>query len=135
MAFVLDASVTMAWCFEDEARAETEALLDRLARGEAVVPTLWVVEVVNVLLQAERRGRLSEAQAERFLGLLQQLPIRVDEAARLPAEALLAGGRRHGLSAYDAAYLALAERLGLPLATLDLRLREAAERAGVALAG
>lgn len=131
MIFVLDASVAISWCFEDEATPATEALLDRLGEAEAVVPALWFYEVANVLVVAERRGRLTEAQAERFIGLLGRLPIRV-EPGEAPMSSLLAIGRRHGLSAYDAAYLALAEHPGLPLASLDSPLRAAARRAGVA---
>lgn len=131
-SFVIDASVAMAWCFEDEASAAADAVLQRLGRDEAVVPSLWHLEVTNVLLVAERRGRVTEAQASRFLGLLGRLPIRSDEA---PADvtSILAAGRRHGLSAYDAAYLVLAERLAAPLATLDEGLATAARAAGVEL--
>jgi len=132
MPFVLDASVAMAWCFEDETNRDTEAVLDRLTDDPAVVPSLWVYEVANVVLMAERRGRLTEFQGTRFVELLGRLPINVDLA---PPEitTVLAVGRRHGLSAYDAAYLALAERDGIPLATQDERLRAAAIAAGVPL--
>jgi predicted nucleic acid-binding protein len=132
MPFVLDASVAMTWCFEDEATPETEAVLDRLADDPAVVPVLWELEVANVLLVGERRGRLSEAQAARFVSLLATLPINVDPAPP-PMTTMMATGRRHGLSAYDAAYLILAEHDGIPLATQDGRLREAARTAGVPL--
>jgi predicted nucleic acid-binding protein len=132
MPIVVDASVAMAWCFTDEASAATDAVLGRLASEGGLVPDLWRLEVVNVLLAAERRSRISEAQASRFLGLLDELPISVDLAAT-DSVAVLATGRRHGLSAYDAAYLVLAERLGAPLATLDSALSAAALRAGVEL--
>jgi predicted nucleic acid-binding protein len=132
MPFVLDASVAIAWCFEDETNPDTEAVLDRLTDDPAVVPSLWEYEVANVVLIAERRGRLTEFQATRFVELLGRLPINVDLA---PPEitAVLAVGRRHALSAYDAAYLVLAERDGIPLATQDERLRAAANAAGVPL--
>jgi predicted nucleic acid-binding protein len=130
--FVVDASVTLAWCFEDEATPGTEAILDLLADDSAVVPGLWELEVSNVLLLGEWRGRLTEAQSARFVALLGQLPILVD-AASADMGAVLAAGRRHGLTAYDAAYLVLAEREGLPLATFDARLRAAAQAAGVAV--
>ena len=123
----------MAWCFEDEAVQATDAALDRLAGEEAVVPGLWQLEVANVLLVAERRGRITEAQATRFLDLLGSLPIRIDQSSG-DSMAILAAGRRHGLSAYDAAYLVLAERLALPLATVDAKLRAACQHAGVLLA-
>lgn len=129
MTFVIDTSVTMAWCFEDEATEATDAVLARLTSEEAVVPGLWRLEVTNVLLIAERRRRITEAQSSRFVSLLEGLPIRV--APPEPTGDLLAVGRRHGLSAYDAAYLALAERTGSALATLDRRLAEACRTAGV----
>ncbi len=130
--FVLDTSVAMAWCFEDEATGATEAVLDRLSDEQAAVPSIWPLEVANVLLVGERRGRLSEAQASRFLELLTQLPIDVDGSATDMA-GLVATGRRHTLSSYDASYLMLAERLGLALATLDRPLAKAARKSGVEL--
>ena len=132
--FVVDNSVVMAWCFEDEASPYTEGVLDRLQETAAVVPAIWPLEVANVLLMAERRDRLTEAQNAHFAQLLQVLPIAVEEAdvARILG-AVLAVARAHRLSAYDAAYLELAARQGLPLATQDGRLRKAAGNAGVAL--
>ena len=130
MPIVIDASITMAWCFEDQATSASDAVLHRLKQDSAVVPVLWQLEVINVLLVAERRGRINEAQAARFLGLLERLPIDV-VASPHDAQAVLAAGRRHGLSAYDAAYLTLAERLAAPLATLEERLAAACMAAGV----
>jgi predicted nucleic acid-binding protein len=130
--FVIDTSVTMAWCFEDEATAATDSVLDRFRDDAAAVPSIWPLEVANVLLAAERRRRLTEAQASRFLDLVRQLPIEIDDAPTDLA-GVVAAGRRHELSSYDASYLVLAERLGAPLATLDRRLAEAAGRAGVQL--
>lgn len=132
MPLVIDTSVAMAWCFEDEMTDATEVVLDSLHEDEAIVPSLWQLEVTNVLLVAERRKRISEAQATRFLDVLARLPIRIDTAPNDPT-ALLAAGRRHNLSAYDATYLVLAERLGVPLATLDTKLTTACKSAGVAL--
>jgi predicted nucleic acid-binding protein len=129
--FVLDASVTMAWCFNDEVTPYTETVLDRLQSASAAVPAIWPLEVVNVLLVGERRQRLTQAQTARFLELLQALPITVHHDLKL--DSLLALGRHHGLSAYDAAYLELAARLGLPLATQDEKLRAAATTVGVSL--
>lgn len=130
--FVIDASVAMAWCFEDEVTDDTEAVLDRLRSEQAIVPAIWPLEVANVLLVAERRGRISEAQINRFIRLLGQLPIKLDDAGSDLA-GVVATGRVHGLSSYDASYLLLAERAGLPLATLDARLGGAATQAGVPL--
>jgi predicted nucleic acid-binding protein len=132
MPFVVDASVTLAWCFEDQATPQTEAILDRLIEDTAMVPALWELEVCNVLLLGERRGRLTEAQSAHFLALLGQLPIHVDSAS-VEMGAVLAAGRRHQLTAYDAAYLVLAEREGVTLAALDAKLRDAAKAAGVAV--
>lgn len=130
--FVVDASVTMAWCFEDEATEATDAVLDRLRSERALVPAIWPLEVANVLLVAQRRGRVSEAQIGRFVRLLAQLPVDVDETGPDIAS-LVALGRTHALSSSDASYLLLAERAGLPLATLDEPLTRAATRAGVPL--
>jgi predicted nucleic acid-binding protein len=134
LPFVLDASVTLAWCFEDEATAQTDAVLEQLAGDSAVAPPLWELEVINVLLLAERRGRITESQAARFVALLAQLPILIDPAG-VDMASILAAGRHHRLTAYDAAYLVLAEREGIPLATTDAELRAAAEAAGVPLMG
>ena len=130
MAIVIDASMTMAWCFEDEASDDTDAVLDRVGEEGALVPSLWRFEVANVLLVAERRGWLKQARATRFLTLLDQLPIQVAEATS-DTSALLGAARVSGLSAYDAAYLLLAEVLGAPLATLDAGLAKAAGAAGL----
>lgn len=132
MPFVVDASTTMAWCFEDEATGATEAVLDRLKEDHALVPALWEFEVTNVLLVAERCRRITEFQSTRFLALLGQLPIHVTPYPP-QAAALMGIGRRHQLSAYDSAYLELASREGVPLASEDAKLRRAAESAGIPL--
>lgn len=133
-AIVLDCSVTMAWCFEDECDEYADAVLDALADSRALVPGLWALEVANVLLAAERRKRLTPGDSARFIDLLGALPIEVDDYTHERAlDATLAAGRAHGLSAYDAAYLKLAMRSGSPLATRDRDLRAASERSGVAL--
>ncbi|MFN8098651.1 MAG: type II toxin-antitoxin system VapC family toxin [Dermatophilaceae bacterium] len=128
---VLDCSVTMSWCFEDEAGDASELVLDRVVEEGGVVPQLWVHEVANVLVVAQRRRRVTESQAARFTSLLSQLPIAV--APECPSlTSLVALARGHGLTSYDATYLWLAESRGLPLATTDERLREACRTAGVA---
>ena len=134
MAFVVDASVALAWCFEDKATAYAESVLDRLQQTEAVVPAIWPLEVANVLLMAERRQRLTEAQTARLVQLLWGLPITIDtEGLTQALGPMLSLGREYGLSAYDTSYLELAMRQGLSLATQDADLREAAARAGVPL--
>lgn len=132
MPFVVDASTALTWCFEDGSSDEGDQVLDRFRDDHAVVPQLWELEVANALLVAERRGRVTEAQATRIVSLLSALPISIDPTG--PAmTTLLATGRQHRLSAYDSTYLVLAARDGLPLATLDEKLRRAARAAGVAL--
>lgn len=136
-AFVLNAQTTLAWCFEDETTAATEALLDALGKGGvAHVPTLWPYEVANVLLSAERqkKPRSNAARAESFLGRLAALPIVIDaESTRHAHGKTIVLGRQHKLTASDAAYLELALRRGVPLATNDAALRQAAKAAGVPL--
>jgi predicted nucleic acid-binding protein len=127
---VVDASVVLAWCFEDEATAATELLLDEVAASGAIAPGLLLLEVANVLVAGERRGRLTEAHAVRLVALLGDLPIDVDPGSP-DLGRLVAVARRHELSSYDAAYLELAERTGASLATLDRPLAEAARSAGV----
>jgi predicted nucleic acid-binding protein len=130
--FVLDCSVAMSWCFEDEADAYADRALDALDKGEAHVPSLWLLETANVLIVSERRGRLTEADSSRFVELLMDLPIFVDEEAFAQSmPAMLAHSRAYGLTSYDAAYLDLAMRLGLPLATRDKSLQAACKKSGV----
>ena len=118
--FVVDNSVVMTWCFQDEEHPYAEGVLDHLAASSALVPALWPLEVVNVLLVAERNGRLSEADSLRFITLLNQLPISVDRSwTERSMKDVLTIGRTHNLSSYDAAYLELAMRRGMPIATLD----------------
>ena len=132
--FVLDCSVTMTWGFDDEATAYTNSVRDSLANVRAIVPALWPVEVANATIVGERRKRLDEARGARFLSLLSSLPIIVDEetAARAWADTMHLA-RAHNLSVYDATYLELAIRLGLPLACLDGKLKAAAAAVGVPL--
>ncbi len=131
--FVLDASVTLCWCFENQATAYTEDLLDRMAAGdEASVPFVWPLEVANALVRAERRKTLKVAQVTGFLDELSAWPIQVDTGGvGRTFQEILSVARLQNLSAYDAAYLELAIREGLPLATLDDELRKAARAVGV----
>lgn len=129
MNFVADCSIAMAWLLKDEATEETDEVLDLLGRGaSAVVPALWRWEVSNVLLMAERRRRITKGEVNSHLSLLGSLPIVPDEMATNQAwnsTYLLA--QKHGLTSYDAAYLEVALRRGLPLASLDSQLRQAAK--------
>lgn len=135
MNFVLDCSVTMTWLFEHEATKGTDELLERLCGPEkAVVAQHWVLEIVNVLLGAELSKKKTAADTTHFLTLLSKLAIESDgHTEHYATTTTLALGRRHRLGSYDAAYLELAMRLGLPLATLDRDLRKAAQAEGIAV--
>ncbi len=132
MSFVLDCSVSMAWCFEDERTAATDALLERVIADGAHAPALWPLEVSNVLLSAVKRKRIPAdavaVVAQRFAAL----PIAVDAgSADIVWNNTLQLAQRYSLTSYDACYLELAQRKALPLATLDATLRNAAAAAGV----
>lgn len=133
--FVLDNSVSMRWLMESDKasdQAYSEAVLASLIDADALVPNLWHLEAANVLLGAERRGVVSAGEVERFVYQLENLPIHVD-----PVTAQQAFGRTrslagaYDLSSYDAAYLELAIREDLPLATLDARLVKSAQKAEI----
>ena len=134
MQFVLDCSVAISWCLVDENNPTANAILAMMPDAEAFVPGIWSLEIANVLLVAERRNRMTQEQSSEAITLLQSLLIQVDTATDANAlGATLTLGRQEGLAAYDAAYLELALRLGLPLATIDQRLALAATRCGVDL--
>lgn len=132
MPFVLDCSVTMAWILPDEAESGAAALGESLVETTALVPALWPIEVANVLLVATRRGRIEEEAWPQLLDRLAALPIDTDPETGVRAWTdSLRVARDHQLSVYDAAYLELAMRRRVPLATLDGDLGAAARRAGV----
>jgi predicted nucleic acid-binding protein len=137
VSFVLDASVALSWLLQDADAREASyafAVLKRLRAGAvaASVPMTWGLEVANVLARAERKEHLTEAQSESFLEMLQAMQIEADAATFSQALTdTLQLARRYRLSSYDASYLELALRAGLPLATLDEDLRRAAQKAGV----
>lgn len=130
--FVIDNSVVMSWCFQDETNKYADDVLGLLEEGTAYVPAIWPLEVSNVLLVAERRKRLSQADSSRFISLLSELPIIVDQESpeRMLSE-ILALAREYKLSSYDASYLDLAMRKGLPVATTDINIIAAAKRSSV----
>ena len=130
--FVLDCSATLPWVFASEATPETDALLDVLAAGgKAWVPGLWHLELGNVLLHAQRKRRIDKAGIEKFLSALDVYDIEVDpETMTVAWSRTLALAESYVLSMYDAAYLELALRRGLPLASLDDSLRRAMQKAG-----
>ncbi len=128
--FVLDCLIAMAWHFESIVDAYADSVLESLAASQAVVPSVWPLEIANALLVSERRKLATPADSVRCLAMLSGLPIEVDLTG-YPLEMLTELGRRYGLSSYDAAYLHLAMREGLPLATRDAALDKAAQAAGV----
>jgi predicted nucleic acid-binding protein len=133
MPFVLDASIAACWAFEDEDHPVAALALERIRTDEARVPSLWWFEVRNTLIVNERRGRLTEADVAAFLRGLSRLGVTVDRA---PDEAaVLALARRHRLTVYDASYLELTQREGIPLATLDTELANAARAEKLPLIG
>lgn len=132
--FILDCSIAVTWCFEDEATPDTDLLLDRVLAEGAIVPAIWHLETGNVLSQATRRGRLTPAAMQARLEAMAMLPIRTDETpARRAWGEVLSLARAEALTTYDAAYLELATRRALPLATRDQALRKAAGRTGVVI--
>lgn len=135
-AFVIDASLAMTWLFKDEATPQTAALLGRLETEAAIVPAWFFVEVTNVIALAERKGRLTQSQSNKFISDLSQLDIEVDISP--PDRAfidLLPLCRAHKITSYDAVYLDLALRRALPLATLDEQLRKVARKLDVEVLG
>ena len=133
MPFVLDASVTASWCFEDEEAPVADAAMDRLPEDHAVVPALWWFEIRNILVVNERHGRIDSADSDAFLNDLARLPIRI--ASDPNEHFVVALARKHRLTAHDAAYLDLAVRLTAPIATLDRTLANAARAEGLELVG
>ena len=129
---VIDASVAISWCLDDEASPATDLLLDRVRESGAAVPSIWHLEVANVLLQAEQRQRLDFFGTTARFGLLSDLPIKTDPETEGRAwREISALARAERLTTYDAAYLELAIRASLPLATLDKALRRSARLLGV----
>lgn len=131
MPFILDASVAASWAFDDEKLPLAQMVLGRLQAEEAIVPALWWFEILNIMAVNERRRRITAMAVIRYLSLLKELDIVVDQAA--DHEAILILAREHRLTAYDSTYLELAIREGLPLATLDKELAYAAAAAGIGL--
>lgn len=134
MSVVLDASVALSWCLPGEFTAVSAAALQHVLDDGGLVTPLWSLEVVNVLLVKERRGVLTPALSSECLMSLERLPLENFDLDP-PASTLLVGARVNGLSAYDASYLWAAMTSGLPLATLDAKLAQAARDAGVRVIG
>lgn len=131
MTFVLDNSVVTGWYLSDQATAYSESIALRLEGAKALVPSLWQLELANVLKTACTRGKLSLDSARQILDALSQLPIEIDASPTPGQRQMFELAMRYQLSSYDAAYLDLAMRHGLPLATQDQQLKKAALAAGV----
>ena len=133
---VVDASVALAWAFADEASEYAEEVLIALNGRAILVPALWAIEITNALLVAQRRKRVAQPEVRRFVELLRELTVVVDsQAVADTVSNILPLGREYQLSAYDAAYLDVAMRHSIPLATLDGNLRKAGRKAGVEIFG
>jgi predicted nucleic acid-binding protein len=133
MPFVMDASVTACWAFQDEDHPQADLALARLRGDHALAPSLWWFEVRNILVVNERRKRITVAETAAFLRDLSSLPVTLD---RTPEESeVLRLARAHRLSVYDAVYLELAQRSGVALATLDAALVRAAHHESVPVLG
>jgi len=134
-AFVLDSSVAMGWLLESEKASDqkyAEKVLKSLVEVEAYVPNLWHLEATNVLLGAEKRLETNSSDIEGFISQLENLPLHVDSlTSHQSFNRTMALARAYKLSSYDAAYLELAIREGLPIASLDKLLVKAAKKAGV----
>jgi predicted nucleic acid-binding protein len=134
LSLVLDSSVTLGWIFSDEVSDAIRALFDHVADRGAVVPTLWRLEVANAMTAAMRKGRIDQQFRKAALSDLALLDIKIDQHTDSHAwEATLLLADRWNLTLYDAAYVELAQRLGLPLATLDGDMRSAAQNLALAL--
>lgn len=132
--FVLDCSITMTWCFEDECNDYTNTILENLKNTTAIVPTIWPLEVANVLLLSKKHKRITEVQSASFIDALSALPIIVDPSTTSRAmHTIFALASKLDLTIYDAAYLELAIREKIPLFTLDKGLIKAAKKLEIPL--
>lgn len=134
MDLVVDCSICLPWVFDDENGEDAQRVLDLLASGTAVVPPLWNLEIVNGLLMATRKGRITPDEALKAVSLFDDLPIEIDDGV-VSRRSLLILATQYSLTAYDAVYLELALRTQLPLATQDRQLAEAAQQAGCDVVG
>lgn len=132
MSPVLDASMALAWCLPDEHRPDLELVLARVVAEGCHVPAIWPTELVNALLAAERRQRMTSGELEKAGAFFNDLSITIDQADRgVLLKAVVPLAREHRLPVYDASYLELAARIGSELATLDQRLARAAAACGI----
>lgn len=131
---VVDASIALAWCFPDETSDYADAVLVSLEGKTLLAPAVWSLEIANAVLAGERRKRLGPSEIRQFTSLLESLSLVQDlRPVASHVNDVLPLARKHGLSAYDAAYLELAIRHRAPLSTLDEKLRRAAKVAGITI--
>ncbi len=136
MSLVVDSSIALSWCFEDERTQAAVDVLRHIEQHGAIAPSLWPLEIQNALLMAERRKRVDQAKRHQLMGLMQALPVMLDtDTASQSWTFTMHLAERFRLTSYDAAYLELAQRRNLPLATLDQELRTAALVLGVSIVG
>lgn len=134
MGFVLDASIALSWCFKDESTASTDQALKQLEIEQAFVPEIWSLEISNILILAERKKRIKYADIVQFLELINKLNIEIDNENSIKAfNEILSLAHSEKITTYDASYLELSMRKGMPLASKDLQLRKVAERLGIKL--
>ena len=134
MGFVLDASIALSWCFKDESTTLTEQALKQLEIEQAFVPEIWSLEISNILILAERKKRIKYADIVQFLELINKLNIEIDNETSTKAfNEILSLAYSEKITTYDASYLELAMRKGVPLASKDLQLYKTAERLGIKL--
>ncbi|MGD0466340.1 MAG: type II toxin-antitoxin system VapC family toxin [Gammaproteobacteria bacterium] len=132
MGIILDASITLSWCFHDEQTPLTSKILEQLQTKTAFVPNIWPLEIGNILILATRHKRIHYADAIQFIELLNKLNIEVDNETTYKAfQEILALAHSEKLTTYDAAYIELAMRKGAPLASKDRELCKVAERLGI----
>lgn len=132
--FVLDCSITLAWCFEDESTKFTDTILETLKKSTAIVPTIWSLEVANILLQSKKNKRIDEVHSASFIDALSALPIVIDPSTSSRAmHSIFALASQSDLTIYDAAYLELSIREKIPLLTLDKALIKAAKKLHIPL--
>jgi predicted nucleic acid-binding protein len=131
--FVVDASIVLAWCLDDETSDLADSAVERLLAEGGVAPAHWPLEVANGLRAAERRGRIDEPALRRLRPRLTQLPVDIAPIELSTTLGIIESSRTHDLSVYDAAYLDLADARGLGLATVDGQLAEACRAAGIPL--
>lgn len=133
-SLVVDNSIILSWGLQDEGCRYADTLLESIGEWEAIVPSIWPLELTNGLLMAERRKRISGSDVARFLSIIENMPIHIEpQTLTMTIHEILPLARIHRLTTYDASYLGLAMGMGLPIATLDKALRQAARKAKVPL--